>query len=82
MRLLTDVPGGREALTRPACLIVVHRTSESTYRYLKDRLAGVRGIELTLDRRTPRSPAAPISPGDRRGRSPQFNAFGVLVVRR
>ena len=74
----------RETPSRPDCLIVVRRTAESTYRYLKDRLTGVHGVEVTLDRRaTPSSaPARPGAADERRGRSQQFNALDVLLVRR
>ena len=83
MRLLTDAMGGREAPTRPDCLIVVLRNAESTYRHLKERFTGVHGVEVTLDRRTtPGGSTTPVSPDERRGRSRHFNAFGVLLVRR
>ena len=85
-RLLTETMPSRETPSQPDCLIVVRRTAESTYRYLKDRLTGVHGVEVTLDRRaTPSTPSAPARPGaadERRGRSQQFNALDVLLVRR
>lgn len=62
----------------PRTLIVVRRSDEATYHFLKTRLAGVRGVEVTLDRRQSDSR----EPGDRRRTSSRFNAFGILVVRR
>jgi hypothetical protein len=83
MRLVTDAMARRETPSRPDCLIVVRKNAESTYRYLRDRLSGVRGIELTLDRRTPAStPTVPAAADERRGRSRPFNVLGVLLVRR
>ena len=76
----------RETPSRPDCLIVVRRTAESTYRYLKDRLTGVNGVEVTLDRRgTEPRPSAPTRAGaryERREGSRQFNSLDVLLVRR
>lgn len=59
-------------------LIVVRRGDDGTYRYLCDRLAGVRGVEVTLDRRT----GAAEAPAERRRTPVRFNAFGVMLVRR
>ncbi|MBI1736831.1 MAG: hypothetical protein HYR51_16815 [Candidatus Rokubacteria bacterium] len=60
-------------------LIVVRRSDEATYHFLKTRLAAVRGVEVRLDRRESesRGPAY-----ERRRPFSRFNAFGVLVVRR
>ena len=60
-------------------LVVVRRGNETTYEYLRTRLAGVRGVEITLDRRANGLPEVPT---DRRREPPPFNAFGVLLVRR
>lgn len=67
------------APSRTRYLIVVRRSDESTYHYLKARLGGVRDVEIALDRRTALSP--PTS-DDRRRAPAGFNAFGVLLVRR
>ena len=63
----------------PRTLIVVRRRDEATYHFLKSRLAGVRGVEIRLDRREDES-RAPVS--ERRRTCSRFNAFGILVVRR
>lgn len=59
-------------------LVVVRRGDDSTYRYLKERLASVRDVEITIDRRGAAEPA----PAERRKKPAPFNAFGVLLVRR
>jgi hypothetical protein len=62
----------------PRTLIVVRRRDEDTYHFLKGRLAGVRGVEIRLDRREDDSqPPA----NDRRRTPARFNALGILVVR-
>jgi hypothetical protein len=88
------MPGFTEALACPEpvvrsdYVIVVRRGAESTYHYLKVRLAGVRGVEVTLDRRETRKPAPTTGPrallikSERRRAPRYFNAFGVLLVRR
>jgi hypothetical protein len=64
----------------PRTLILVRRRDEATYHFLKARLAGVRGVEVRLDRREDES-KEPVVERRRRGYT-RFNAFGVLVVRR
>ena len=64
---------------RTRYLIVVRRSDESTFEYLKERLATVQDVEVTLDRR---AADAPTRPDDRRLTSPRFNALGIMLVRR
>jgi hypothetical protein len=60
-------------------LVVVKRGDASTYRYLKERLATVRDVEVVIDRRgAGTEPAA----AERRKKPPPFNAFGVILIRR
>jgi hypothetical protein len=74
MGVFTDaIPGSR-------WLVVVRRGDDSTYEYLRSRLASVRGVEVTLDRR--QTPVESDVPTDRRGEPTYFNAFGVLLARR
>jgi hypothetical protein len=85
MRLVTDGMANGE-LPRRDCLIVVRSDAEGTYRYLRERLSGVRGIEVTLDRgataSTPIAAPRPVAADERRGGTRPFNALGVLLVRR
>ena len=60
-------------------VVVVRRGDEGTYEYLRSRLATVRDVEVTLDRRQTAEGGVAI---DRRRARTYFNAFGVLVVRR
>lgn len=64
--------------SRVRYLLVVRRGDDSTYRYLKERFASVRDVEITVDRRGTAAPAA----AERRTRPSSFNAFGVALVRR
>jgi hypothetical protein len=75
MMLFTDAP----VSAPPRTLIIVRRHDEATYHFLKARLAGVRGVEVTLDRRE-REASTPAN--ERRRKSSRFNAFGIQVVRR
>lgn len=60
-------------------VVVVRRGDEGTYEYLRSRLATVRDVEVTLDRRQTREGGAA---SERRREPMYFNAFGVLLVRR
>jgi hypothetical protein len=73
MNIFTDATGGSR------WVVVVRRGDERTWEYLRSRLATVRDVEVTLDRRqTPEGDVA----SDRRRRPTHFNAFGVLLARR
>ncbi|MBI2207393.1 MAG: hypothetical protein HYU41_26475 [Candidatus Rokubacteria bacterium] len=72
--MITDAP----TASRVRYLVVVRRGDDSTYRYLKERLASVRDVEITIDRRGTAEPAA----DERRRKPAPFNAFGVCLVRR
>ena len=69
-----------DALTGSRWVVVVRRGDDRTFQYPKTRLAGVRGVEVTVDRRS--APDDESARGDRRRGRARFNAFGVLLARR
>src|SRR5512144_2238662 len=75
--------GTRSPLFLPRYVIVVPRSAPDTHEYLTESLRGVAGIEVVLDRRTPRSELDPPLIERRTENGPAWDgeAFGCRLVR-